>query len=215
MAIRAKIPDQIVADLLIATKRRCCLCVFLDNDRSRKRVQIAHIDQKRNNNDSANLVPLCLDHHDEYDSTTRQSKGITQQELSTYKDQLIELFKADIATAEKIKIEDRHVPNLSTSVFYGYGVLFSSVSKILFEYDPVGINFENNTDEYDPEAHDIIGMIQNKNNITTTAICKKVFSKWFSPALARGFSGYGAMAKEIDNKWEQFKKKNYIYTGAE
>jgi hypothetical protein len=33
-----------------------------------------------------------------------------------------------------------------------YGTLFDEIAAILFELDPVGINFENNTGEYKPEA---------------------------------------------------------------
>ncbi|WP_202413803.1 hypothetical protein [Duganella sp. CY15W] len=37
-----------------------------------------------------------------------------------------------------------------------YAVLFDALSKILFEADPLGINFETNTDEYEPEVGSII-----------------------------------------------------------
>ena len=32
-----------------------------------------------------------------------------------------------------------------------YRELFDEVSKLLFQHDPIGINFEDNTDEYEPE----------------------------------------------------------------
>jgi hypothetical protein len=38
----------------------------------------------------------------------------------------------------------------------GQESLVAEVSKILFEADFVGINFEDNTDEYDPEAETIV-----------------------------------------------------------
>ena len=37
-----------------------------------------------------------------------------------------------------------------------YGKLFAAISEVLFEADPVGINFEINPDEYEPEAGTII-----------------------------------------------------------
>jgi hypothetical protein len=37
-----------------------------------------------------------------------------------------------------------------------YKRLFTEVSAILFRHDPIGINFEGNTDEYDPEAGTIL-----------------------------------------------------------
>ena len=33
-----------------------------------------------------------------------------------------------------------------------YGKLFAAMSEALFEADPLGINFEINTDEYEPEV---------------------------------------------------------------
>lgn len=37
-----------------------------------------------------------------------------------------------------------------------YGAFFENVSAILFEADLVGINFETNTDEYEPEVGTIL-----------------------------------------------------------
>lgn len=37
-----------------------------------------------------------------------------------------------------------------------YRDLFASVSAAMFRHDPIGINFETNTDEYDPEAGTVI-----------------------------------------------------------
>jgi len=37
-----------------------------------------------------------------------------------------------------------------------YGKLFAAISEVLFEADPVGINFEINTAEYKPEVGTII-----------------------------------------------------------
>jgi hypothetical protein len=37
-----------------------------------------------------------------------------------------------------------------------YGELFDQTSAILFRHDPIGINFEDNTGEYDPEAGTIL-----------------------------------------------------------
>ena len=53
--------------------------------------QIAHINGKRDDNREENLAYLCLDHHDEYDGTTSQSKGLTPGELRYYKSRLEEI----------------------------------------------------------------------------------------------------------------------------
>ncbi|MDH3592492.1 MAG: hypothetical protein OER88_11465, partial [Planctomycetota bacterium] len=41
-----------------------------------------------------------------------------------------------------------------------FGSLFDEVSGILFELDPIGINFKTNTDEYEPEVGTILPRLQ-------------------------------------------------------
>ena len=83
--MRAPISSKIQADLLIRSRRRCCLCVYLLGDKRVKKLQISHIDRNHANNSLENLAALCMDHHDEYDTKRSQSKGITMQELRNYK----------------------------------------------------------------------------------------------------------------------------------
>lgn len=75
-------------EVLIRSARRCCLCFGLENDFSLKRGQIAHLDHDRSNDLLDNLVFLCLEHHDEYDSRTSQSKSLQGVEVKTYRDLL-------------------------------------------------------------------------------------------------------------------------------
>ena len=89
MSKRKAIPPEIESKVLLESARRCALCYGLNGDLSRKQGQIAHVDQDPSNSDEANLVYLCLDQHNEYDSTTSQSKGITDRELLEYKRRLI------------------------------------------------------------------------------------------------------------------------------
>lgn len=212
-APRKVIPDATIADLLISTRRRCCLCYFLSNDDTQKRVQVAHIDHKRNNDSPENLVPLCLAHHDEYDSRTSQSKGITQEEVRRYKSMLIAEFSHDRDNIKiEINVEEGDIPAFENELFYGYGILFSRISRLLFQFDPVRINYEDNLDEYDPEAHDIISRLQNNRECLSTAqICKAVMERWFSEGIARSFDQYAELAMEVDVAWERFKARNYVY----
>lgn len=53
-----------------------------------QRGQIAHLDKNAENNAVDNLVFLCLEHHDEYDSIPRQSKGLREQEVRRWRDEL-------------------------------------------------------------------------------------------------------------------------------
>jgi hypothetical protein len=69
----------------VASRRRCALCFGLAHDLGVKPGQIAHIDQDPANNDPGNLVWLCLEHHDQYDSRTSQSKGLTADEVKHHR----------------------------------------------------------------------------------------------------------------------------------
>ena len=91
---RQKVPEKVQTHVLVSSRRRCCLCVYLDGELSVKRGQIAHLDGDRNNNKVDNLAFLCLRHHDEYDSKTSQSKGITRQEIESYRDRLHTLYSS-------------------------------------------------------------------------------------------------------------------------
>jgi hypothetical protein len=84
MSDRTTIPTATETLVLMASARRCALCFGFNGDLTRKKGQIAHIDQSASNPDERNLVYLCTDHHDEYDSTTSQTKGITEAELRAY-----------------------------------------------------------------------------------------------------------------------------------
>ena len=89
---RPSIPKRIETDILVKSRRRCCLCVFLHRDISIKQIQITHLDRDRNNNKTQNLVALCLDHHDQFDSIKSQSNGFTGQKIKYYRDRLYEII---------------------------------------------------------------------------------------------------------------------------
>lgn len=81
-------PRQTVTEILVRSRRRCCLCACLENDFSVKPVQIAHIDHNPSNSNPTNLIPLCVPHHDDYDSKRSQTKGITAGEIRHYQSEL-------------------------------------------------------------------------------------------------------------------------------
>jgi hypothetical protein len=106
MGARATIPPEVIADVLVMARRRCCICFALSNDADEKKGQVAHLDRDPSNNSRDNLVFLCFDHHDQYDSRTSQSKGLTVEEVRRYQAQLnrfvaqsLPLSDADVARA--------------------------------------------------------------------------------------------------------------------
>jgi len=211
-----KLPsDADVADLLIKTRRRCCLCVYLDGSTDRRKVQIAHIDGDRSNSSTDNLVPLCLDHHDEYDSRTSQSKGINQHELRAYKERLIlEIADGTLtfgAPEEPYRPVKSDTTSLAGSAAYRYGVLFAEVSRVILAHDPVDINFGGNPDEYDAEAHDIISRLQSGETDDVTQLCRDVFTRWFSQDTADAFDAYEEMGADILRAWHHFEVMSTTY----
>ncbi|MDD4996977.1 MAG: hypothetical protein PHI99_02430 [Syntrophales bacterium] len=85
---RHKKNPEAIKDVLLKSKRRCCICFGLMHNHEAKRGQVAHLDRDRANGSPDNLVFLCLDHHDEYDSTTSQSKSLQISEVKAYREQL-------------------------------------------------------------------------------------------------------------------------------
>jgi hypothetical protein len=85
---RKSITQSTEKEVLICSRRRCALCFGLSKDLAIKQGQIAHIDKDNSNAALENLVFLCFNHHNEYDSITSQSKGIAPFELKYYRDEL-------------------------------------------------------------------------------------------------------------------------------
>jgi hypothetical protein len=88
MTVRKRPTSSIETAVLVASHRKCCLCYYWDEIKGRCKGQIAHINGKAHDSRFDNLVFLCIDHHDEYDSRTSQSKGITSGELRVFRNRL-------------------------------------------------------------------------------------------------------------------------------
>lgn len=89
MEKRKSVPSDVEVQILKHCRRRCCICFGLKKDDTfKKHGQIAHLDKNPSNNSIENLVFLCLEHHDLYDSRTSQSKNITLGEVKAYRDEL-------------------------------------------------------------------------------------------------------------------------------
>lgn len=83
-----------------------------------------------------------------------------------------------------------------------YRELYSEVEAILFKHDLMGINFEDNTDEYSLEVDTILPRLQEaKNKENVALIIYEEFNRWFDEDLAKDKNNpkYMAMATEV---WE-------------
>lgn len=106
---RPKLPKSVENQVLVQCRRRCCVCFGLARDLSIKAGQIAHLDRRPANNALDNLAFLCLDHHDQYDSTTSQSKGLTALEVLTFRKELHQAI--DTAWTQAIRLDVQVLPD--------------------------------------------------------------------------------------------------------
>ena len=82
--------------------------------------------------------------------------------------------------------------------------IVAAIEAILFERDPIGINFETNTDEYRQEAQCIvIRLAAAQNEADANAIVYDEFTHWFSIADAGPRSRYDEVARLIWTLWER------------
>ncbi|MFA7297547.1 MAG: hypothetical protein WC211_10270 [Dehalococcoidia bacterium] len=97
---RKHVPEQTETLVLTSSRRRCCLCYFLDDDHAEKRGQVAHLNRRPDDSRFENLVWLCLDHHARYDTASRQAKGYSRSEVREYRARLYQQFHEMSALAE-------------------------------------------------------------------------------------------------------------------
>jgi hypothetical protein len=128
---RKPIPPVMQADVVIKSKRRCPLCVFLDGNESERPGQIAHLNGDHSDNRFENLVWLCLEHHDKFDSTTSQTKNYTQVEVKTYRDMLYAKYSESEYSADDVKLVQKYLRNYSQVFAY----LFHEYSELAFKID--------------------------------------------------------------------------------
>ena len=87
-----------------------------------------------------------------------------------------------------------------------YGKLFDEVTAVLFEADLLGINFGDNTDEYDPEAGTIIprlGECESAGDVRR--ITYEEFVRWFGAGTAGQPQQYDKVAERLWRIWQSYK----------
>ena len=106
MTKRPSLPPRTERAVLVKSRRRCCLCFWLEGIDEDQRGQIAHLDNNPDNNIEDNLCWLCLPHHDEYDSTPSQSKGFQKGEVKHYRRGLYREMELRFYALEVVKERD-------------------------------------------------------------------------------------------------------------
>ncbi|TWT29799.1 hypothetical protein KOR42_54970 [Thalassoglobus neptunius] len=91
--------------MLLKSRRRCCLCFWLNGIDDVVKGQIAHLDQDSSNSSFENLAFLCFEHHDEYDSRPNVSKGLQQPEVTQWRDELYKEMEYRFRSVRERKVE--------------------------------------------------------------------------------------------------------------
>jgi hypothetical protein len=78
---------------MLASRRRCCLCLFLHGRDEVRQGQISHLNHDASDSRFDNLVFLCLEHHNEFDGRRSQSKGFLIEEVREYRDRLYKRYE--------------------------------------------------------------------------------------------------------------------------
>lgn len=80
----------------------------------------------------------------------------------------------------------------------GRADLVARIEAVLFRADPIGINFETNTDEYRAEAQLIVLRLHEADSIQDLhVIVHAEFVRWFGSQIAGPLMRYAAIAEEI------------------
>ena len=78
------------------------------------------------------------------------------------------------------------------------------MSALLYRHDPIGINFEDNTDEYEPEAETILPRLRNCHSADDVLqVVHAEFVRWFDPATAGPPEHYKKIAGDVWQLWQR------------
>lgn len=85
-----------------------------------------------------------------------------------------------------------------------YGELYDWLARALYEDDPIGINFGQGADEYEPEVGTILPRLAACSNAADVqAVMHEEFCRWFDPQLAGPLERYAAVATSL---WERLRR---------
>ncbi|MDX2206488.1 MAG: hypothetical protein SFU57_02485 [Gemmatimonadales bacterium] len=79
-----------------------------------------------------------------------------------------------------------------------YGALYERLAALLFKDDPVGINFEDNADEYEPEVGSILPRLRTcASAADVQRVVHEEFCRWFDADTAGPFERYQTISNDI------------------
>ena len=79
-----------------------------------------------------------------------------------------------------------------------WGEAYHQLNTILFEEDPIGINFEENTNEYEPEVETILPRLGACGSARAVqSVLHEEFIRWFSPEIAGSAEKYEDISTRV------------------
>lgn len=84
----------------------------------------------------------------------------------------------------------------------GYESVVASFERLLFERDPMGLNFETNTDEYRPEAETIaLRFLEDEPTGDPALVAYEEFASWFGEGTCGPRATYERIGPELWSIW--------------
>jgi hypothetical protein len=85
-----------------------------------------------------------------------------------------------------------------------YGALFDSMAALLYRHDPIGINFDDNKGEYEPEARTILRRLSSCRSVEDVLqVVHEEFVRWFDRGTAGPPEHYEKIATEVWQLWQE------------
>ena len=79
-----------------------------------------------------------------------------------------------------------------------YSALFEDISALLYHLDPMGLNYEINPDEYEPEAGTILPQVLDLETVEEIeSVIRDEFKLWFGEGIRIEDASYEELAQEI------------------
>jgi hypothetical protein len=98
-----------------------------------------------------------------------------------------------------------HDPERFRKLKRAYGELYSAIEALFFRHDPISINFETNTDEYEAEVSTVLPRLRGCSSVADVQrVLHEEFSRWFGADIAGSFEHYEPIAADLWQLWQDF-----------
>ena len=120
----------------------------------------------------------------------RKSAKVAQPDAADFPPEVVKRIEQERIARQQVRATDPE--------------FFAAVSKLMFEHDPISINFGENTDEYEAEAGSVIPRLRSCGSADdATTVVHEEFQRWFGNDTAGDRSRYASLARDIWALWQR------------